>query len=73
MKDLIIYQIEGGFKHQIYNWYGTSYGLTDLQRANIDASQTYLTGEIGGHLQLENSILPQNLKFFPKFWKNSSK
>ena len=28
----LAYQIEGLFKHQQYNWYGTSYDLTDLQR-----------------------------------------
>lgn len=62
------YQIEGLFKHQQYNWYGTSYSLTDLQRANIDASHTYFTGGINGNLQVDDSFFKGGAIKYSRFW-----
>ena len=64
----ISYQIEGLFKHQQYNWYGTSYNLTDLQRANIDASHTYFTGGLNGSLSVENSFFKGGDIKYSRFW-----
>lgn len=66
-KDLS-YQIEGGFKHQLYNWYGTSYDLTDAQRADIDASHTYMTGTLGAHVEVENSFFKGGDVSYRRFW-----
>jgi len=62
------YQIEGVFKHQQYNWYGTSYDLTDLQRANIDASHTYFTGGLNGNLQVDDSFFKGGAIKYSRFW-----
>jgi len=62
------YQIEGLFKHQQYNWYGTSYDLTDLQRANIDASHTYFTGGLNGNLSVEDSFFKGGTIKYSRFW-----
>jgi len=62
------YQIEGLFKHQQYNWYGTSYELTDLQRANIDASHTYFIGGLNGNLQVDDSFFKGGAIKYSRFW-----
>ena len=64
----ISYQISSLFKHQQYNWYGTSYSLTDLQRANINASHTYFTGGVRGNLQVEDSFFKGGFLSFDRFW-----
>lgn len=64
----VSYQIEGLFKHQQYNWYGTSYDLTDLQRANIDALHTYYTGGLNGSLSVNNSFFKGGNFNYSRFW-----
>lgn len=64
----VAYQVEGLFKHQQYNWYGTSYGLTDLQRTNIDASHTYFTGGLYGHIEIDNSLFKGGKVKYRRFW-----
>lgn len=64
----VSYQIEGLFKHQQYNWYGTSYSLTDLQRANIDAFHTYFTGGLNGSLSFEDSFFKGVDIRYTRFW-----
>jgi len=64
----VSYQIEGLFKHQQYNWYGTSYSLTDLQRANIDAFHTYFTGGLNGSLSVEDSFFKGGDIRYTRFW-----
>lgn len=62
------YQIEGVFKHQQYNWYGTSYDLTDLQRTNIDASHTYFTGGLEGNIEIDRSLFKGGQIKYRRFW-----
>lgn len=64
----IDYQVNGIFKHQLYNWFGTSYILTDAERANIDASHTYLTGGISGNLEIHDSFFKGASLDFLRFW-----
>ena len=64
----LAYQIEGLFKHQQYNWYGTSYDLTDLQRTDIDASHTYFTGGLEGNIEIERSIFKGGKFKYRRFW-----
>jgi hypothetical protein len=62
------YQIEGVFKHQQYNWYGTSYDLTDLQRTNIDASHTYFTGGLEGNIEIDRSLFKGGQIKYRRSW-----
>ncbi len=62
------YQIQGLFKHQQYNWYGTSYALTDLQRSNIDASHTYFTGGINSFFEFDDSYFKEGTFNYARFW-----
>lgn len=62
------YQITGLYKNQQYNWYGTSYKLTDLQRSNIDASHTYFTGGISSYFEIENSFFKEGILDYSRFW-----
>ncbi|MGB0896772.1 MAG: TonB-dependent receptor [Flavobacteriaceae bacterium] len=64
----VSYQIGGVFKHQLYNWYGTSYELTDLQRTNIDASHTYFTGGIDGDVTINKSLFTGGKIKYRRFW-----
>ena len=52
--------IDLGLKHQLYNWYGTPEGLLDnlpngLTPEDADATQNYFMGELGAHLNLEDT------------------
>lgn len=62
------YQIEGLFKHQQYNWYGTSYDLTDLQRTTIDAAHTYLTAGLEGNIEIDRSLFKGGKIKYRRFW-----
>lgn len=62
------YQLKGEFAHQLYNWYGTSYSLTDAQRAEIDASHTYFTGGLGADVEVEDSFFKGGVIGFKRFW-----
>ncbi len=64
------YTIEALFAHQQYNWFGTSYNLTDAQRANIDASHTYLTGGVAASVSIEKSIFKGMSFEYTRFWDN---
>ena len=66
----VAYQIEGLFKHQFYNWYGTSYDFTDAQRAAIDASHTYMTGGLNASLEVKNSFFKGGSLGYKRFWDN---
>lgn len=53
------YKIEGGFEHELFNWYG----LNSLFAANsnefidgIDPQQTYFGVNLGGNLSMEESL-----------------
>lgn len=66
------YQVNGVFKHQLYNWYGTSYMMTDAERASIDASHSYLTGGISGDLKMNNSLFKEASIAFLRFWDDNN-
>jgi len=70
-KDLS-YQVNGLFAHQQYNWFGTSYDLTDAQRANIDASHTYLTGGLSASVAIDNSIFKGGSFEYIRFWDDQN-
>lgn len=45
------------FQHQLYNWYGLPEGVYDEATVNgIDERQNYYMGEVGGHVNVEESF-----------------
>ena len=66
------YTIEALFAHQQYNWFGTSYTLTDAQRANIDASHTYLTVGLNATIAIDNSIFKNASFEYVRFWDDQN-
>ncbi|TMM57981.1 TonB-dependent receptor [Maribacter algarum] len=65
--------IDLGFQHQLYNWYGTPEGLfgeapfvnSDIA---IDARQNYFMGEVGAHINLEDSYFKGTEIKYRRFW-----
>ena len=62
-----------GFKHQLYNWYGTPEGFfsnppNGLTIANVDARQNYFMGEIGAHINVEDSYFKSAGLQYRRFW-----
>jgi len=66
------YQLNGLFAHQQYNWFGTSYDLTDAQRANIDASHTYLTAGLNADIKIDNSFFKGGSFEYVRFWDDQN-
>lgn len=57
-----------GYQHQIYNWYGFYPGtITPETLATIDEQQTYHTLYVGGRLGLNNILKESSVKF-TRFW-----
>lgn len=63
------YEINGGFEHQLFNWYGISPffdSVSDQDIDGIDIEQTYFSAKVGGNLKLEESVfegIDANLRF----------
>ncbi|WP_338731162.1 TonB-dependent receptor [Mangrovimonas cancribranchiae] len=53
------WNIEGGFLHQVYNWYGLPqpYFTTESPEANMDVNHTFYGANIGGDIQFEDTYL----------------
>ncbi len=66
------YTIGGLFKHQLYNWFGTSYNLTDAERANINPAHTYLTSGLNGSITMKNSVFKNANMEYRRFWDNQN-
>jgi hypothetical protein len=62
------FDVQGEFKHQYYNWYGSSQDLSDEDRKSIDASHTFLTGRLGGSFSLEDSFFKESSLNYTRFW-----
>lgn len=58
-----------GFQHQLYNWYGLPEGRFDDATANgIDERQNYFMGEVGAHVNLEDSFFKRAALKYRRFW-----
>lgn len=62
-----------GVQHQLYNWYGTPAGFFDnpptgITLDNIDARQNYFMGEIGAHINVEDSFFKSAELKYRRFW-----
>ncbi|RMA56724.1 TonB-dependent receptor [Ulvibacter antarcticus] len=53
------YRLDVGLEHQLYNWYGLNENyntLTDETLATIDPQQSYLSGNLGGSIAVDDSF-----------------
>ncbi len=62
-----------GFQHLAYNWYGTPQDFfttapPSINRNSLDTSQSYFTGELGGHVHIENSFFKSAELKYRRFW-----
>lgn len=65
--------IDLGVQHQLYNWYGTEAGLFDnlpdgLTVDDADARQNYFMGEVGAHINIEDSYFQGAEIKYRRFW-----
>ncbi|QLE01909.1 TonB-dependent receptor [Galbibacter sp. BG1] len=65
--------VNGGFKHQIYNWYGIPLNVYSEDEVNsIDEKQSYYTGFVGGNLEFEDSYFTGGEIYYRRFWDGFS-
>lgn len=58
-----------GLQHQLYNWYGLPEGIFDETTVNgIDERQNYYMGEVGGHVNVEESFFKRLDLKYRRFW-----
>ncbi len=65
-QDRYSYLIDGGFQHQIYNWYGIEQDYFDdeLDYDRVDPQHTFYNFYVGGQIEMRESIFSKaNLKF----------
>lgn len=65
--------IDLGLQHQLYNWYGTPEGFFDsppngLTIGDVNARQNYFMGEVGAHINLEDSYFKGTELKYRRFW-----
>ncbi len=70
LRDLA-WNVEGGFKQQMYNWYGVEEGLVALaQSRNIDVEHSFYSAHFGGDITFENTYINSGSFFFRRFGDN---
>lgn len=53
----MFYQLEGGVKHQFFNWYGVNNSVyTQDPTVAIDPQQNYISGFLGGNISFEDTF-----------------
>lgn len=58
-----------GVQHQLYNWYGLPEGVYDEATVNgIEERQNYFMGEVGGHINMEDSFFKRVDLKYRRFW-----
>ncbi len=63
------WEVEGGFGHEIYNWYGVPQGVfSQAQLESIDERQSYYHAHFGGNLQLPESYFGGGAAGLDYFW-----
>lgn len=60
--------VEGGFRHQIYNWYGLADIFNETEIDAIAERQSYITAEIGGDIGFERSFFEEGNVLVRRFW-----
>lgn len=61
--------VDLGFQHQLYNWYGLPEGVYDQTTVDgIEERQNYFMGEVGTHLNMEDSFFNRVDLKYRRFW-----
>ncbi|MEL4308035.1 TonB-dependent receptor [Joostella sp. CR20] len=67
--------VNGGFKHQIYNWYGLpqgEYAYDADEISGIDEKQSYYTGFVGANMDFVDSFFTGGEVYYRRFWDGFS-
>ncbi|MFI2742647.1 TonB-dependent receptor [Zhouia sp. PK063] len=62
--------VQGGFQHQIYNWYGlpANAPISESDMQSIDPQQTYYNAFVGANLELKDAYFTGGEIFARQFW-----
>ncbi len=70
LRDLA-WNVEGGFKHQIYNWYGVPESqITNAMTNGIDEKHSFFGAHFGGDITFEDTYINSGSFFFRRFGDN---
>jgi hypothetical protein len=70
LKDLT-WNVEGGFQHQTYNWYGVPQSQIADAEANLtDVSHAFYNAHFGGDISFEDTYINSGSFFFRRFGDN---
>lgn len=70
LKDLT-WNVEGGFQHQTYNWYGVQQSQIADAEANLtDVSHAFYNAHFGGDISFEDTYINSGSFFFRRFGDN---
>ncbi|APY10090.1 TonB-dependent receptor [Seonamhaeicola sp. S2-3] len=65
------WNVEAGYQHQMYNWYGVSESFVDTAIAdNIDEEHTFNNAYFGGSINFEDTYINSGNFFFRRFGDN---
>jgi hypothetical protein len=71
------YQLDAGIEHHLYSWYGLNdnfQSLSSEQLSSIDSKQQYLSGYLGGQIQIENSYFEKasaHIRYLGDYYSSS--
>ena len=70
LRDLA-WNVEGGFKHQTYNWYGVPQSqITAASTNGIDVEHSFFSAHFGGDITFEDTYINSGSFFFRRFGDN---
>ncbi len=70
LRDLA-WNVEGGFQHQLYNWYGVPQSqITQAQADGIDVDHAFFSAHFGGDISFEDTYINSGSFFFRRFGDN---
>ena len=70
LRDLA-WNVEAGFQHQLYNWYGVPQSqIVAAQFDNIDVDHSFFSAHFGGDISFEDTYINSGSFFFRRFGDN---
>ena len=70
LRDLA-WNVEAGFQHQLYNWYGVPESqITQAQANNIEVDHSFFDAHFGGDITFEDTYINSGSFFFRRFGDN---
>ncbi|MEP5340490.1 MAG: TonB-dependent receptor [Algibacter sp.] len=70
LRDLA-WNVEGGFQHQMYNWYGVPQSqITQASAKNIETDHAFFDAHIGGDITFEDTYINSGSVLFRRFGDN---